>query len=131
MNILMLVLALSGWRTDPKDGRELLRAMHDRYNGKWYKTLTFVQNNTAYLPGHKLPFYGLPERLTGADARPDAEREVSRTRHRLRHACLEVHRNAQDRRDERSRHDRSGIMHVALGRSLHDDGHRVDDDIGD
>ena len=51
MNILMLVLALSGWRTDPKDGRELLRAMHDRYNGKWYKTLTFVQNNTAYLPG--------------------------------------------------------------------------------
>jgi hypothetical protein len=25
--------------------------MHDRYAGKWYRTLTFVQHNTAYLPG--------------------------------------------------------------------------------
>ena len=28
----------------------LVRAMHDRYAGKWYSTLTFVQKNTRYLP---------------------------------------------------------------------------------
>jgi hypothetical protein len=27
-------------------GRELLQKMHDRYAGKWYHTLTFVQQNT-------------------------------------------------------------------------------------
>ena len=27
----------------------LVRAMHDRYAGSWYKTLTFVQRNTRYL----------------------------------------------------------------------------------
>jgi hypothetical protein len=27
----------------PKDGEELIRQMHDRYAGKWYRTLTFVQ----------------------------------------------------------------------------------------
>jgi hypothetical protein len=27
----------------PKNGEELIRAMHDRYAGKWYRTLTFVQ----------------------------------------------------------------------------------------
>lgn len=31
----------------PPDGRKLIRAMHDRYAGKWYRTLTFVQRNTA------------------------------------------------------------------------------------
>src|SRR5687767_7871403 len=29
---------------------ELVTAMHDRYAGKWYQTLTFVQKNTRYLP---------------------------------------------------------------------------------
>jgi hypothetical protein len=28
---------------------DLVRAMHDRYAGKWYSTLTFVQKNTRYL----------------------------------------------------------------------------------
>ena len=31
----------------PPSGREILRAMHDRYTGKWYRTLSFVQQNTA------------------------------------------------------------------------------------
>jgi hypothetical protein len=31
----------------PHTGRELITAMHDRYAGQWYRTLTFVQRNTA------------------------------------------------------------------------------------
>jgi hypothetical protein len=29
---------------------QLVSAMHDRYAGKWYSTLAFVQKNTRYLP---------------------------------------------------------------------------------
>lgn len=28
---------------------ELIRAMHDRYEGRWYRTVTFVQRNTRYV----------------------------------------------------------------------------------
>lgn len=31
---------------DARDGRELLAQMHDAYDGKWYRTLTFVQKTT-------------------------------------------------------------------------------------
>lgn len=31
-------------------GRDVLKAMHDRYAGKWYRTLAFVQYNTATGP---------------------------------------------------------------------------------
>ncbi len=41
------LLFLSTGSKSPKTGRELLQAMHDRYAGKWYRTLTFVQKNTA------------------------------------------------------------------------------------
>ncbi len=34
----------------PPSGREIVRAMHDRYAGKWYRTLSFVQKNTATRP---------------------------------------------------------------------------------
>ncbi|HEU4681488.1 MAG TPA: hypothetical protein VFS51_07075, partial [Gemmatimonadales bacterium] len=30
----------------PKNGEELIALMRDRYAGKWYKTLTFVQKTT-------------------------------------------------------------------------------------
>jgi len=30
--------------------RGVMEAMRSRYDGKWYRTLTFVQNNTAYHP---------------------------------------------------------------------------------
>jgi hypothetical protein len=30
----------------PKNGEELIQQMRDRYNGKWYRTLTFVQKTT-------------------------------------------------------------------------------------
>ena len=39
------VLVMSG--ASPPSGREIIHAMHDRYAGKWYHTLTFVQQNTA------------------------------------------------------------------------------------
>ncbi|HEX6558277.1 MAG TPA: hypothetical protein VF021_02425 [Longimicrobiales bacterium] len=34
-----------------RDGRELLAQMHDAYAGKWYRTLTFVQQTTINRPG--------------------------------------------------------------------------------
>ena len=30
----------------PRNGEELIRQMRDRYDGKWYRTLTFVQKTT-------------------------------------------------------------------------------------
>lgn len=37
-------------RTEPTDGLDVLRAMHDRYASTWYKTLTFSQTTTITLP---------------------------------------------------------------------------------
>src|SRR6476646_1551543 len=37
-------------RTTPATGTELLVRMHDAYDGKWYKTLTFVQKTTITRP---------------------------------------------------------------------------------
>ncbi len=34
----------------PADGRDVLRLMHDRYAGHWFKTLTFVQRTTRTRP---------------------------------------------------------------------------------
>ncbi|REJ75604.1 MAG: hypothetical protein DWQ47_09030 [Acidobacteria bacterium] len=31
-----------------KSGEDVLQAMHDKYKGKWYKTMTFVQKNTQW-----------------------------------------------------------------------------------
>lgn len=47
------LLALAGLLAagTPPTGPEIVRTMHDRYAGAWYHTLTFVQHNTAYLPG--------------------------------------------------------------------------------
>ncbi|HEX2203538.1 MAG TPA: hypothetical protein VHG91_09585 [Longimicrobium sp.] len=33
------------------DGEALIRAMHDRYAGRWYRTLTFTQTTTRTPPG--------------------------------------------------------------------------------
>jgi hypothetical protein len=43
---LLVSLALLGTHGAPKSGAELVRQMHDRYAGKWYQTLTFVQTTT-------------------------------------------------------------------------------------
>jgi hypothetical protein len=37
-------------RGTPATGTELLKRMHDAYDGKWYKTLTFVQKTTITRP---------------------------------------------------------------------------------
>ena len=37
-------------RTTPASGLELLQRMHDAYDGKWFKTLTFVQKTTLTRP---------------------------------------------------------------------------------
>lgn len=44
LSILALLGALSG--PVPQDGEALIREMHARYAGKWYRTLTFVQKTT-------------------------------------------------------------------------------------
>jgi hypothetical protein len=36
--------------TEPRSGTELLARMHDRYDGKWYKSLTFVQRTMQRRP---------------------------------------------------------------------------------
>ena len=50
--LLLILLALPSSRaTDPyPDGQALVRAMHDRYAGRWYRTLTFVQTTTLTRP---------------------------------------------------------------------------------
>jgi hypothetical protein len=45
MHLLMFVLTLQ--QTPIRSGEDVIRAMHDRYAGKWYTTLSFVQHNTA------------------------------------------------------------------------------------
>lgn len=40
-------------KTDITSSTKLVREMHDRYAGKWYKTLTFQQTNTFYTSGGK------------------------------------------------------------------------------
>lgn len=47
---LLLLLAVPALAADIKNGEELIAAMHKRYAGKWYKTLTFVQKTTFYKP---------------------------------------------------------------------------------
>jgi len=36
--------------SEPADGRAVLARMHDRYAGRWFQTLTFVQRTTQYRP---------------------------------------------------------------------------------
>ena len=33
-----------------RNGEDLIRAMHDRYQSSWYKTVTFTQKSTTYNP---------------------------------------------------------------------------------
>jgi hypothetical protein len=64
-HLLLLTMLLA----PPPSGRQIIQAMHDRYAGKWYRTLTFVQRNTATRPdGTKQPsvwreYAALPGRL--------------------------------------------------------------------
>jgi len=48
--VLQQLLLLCALVPSPPSGRDVIKAMHDRYAGKWYRTLTFVQQNTATRP---------------------------------------------------------------------------------
>jgi hypothetical protein len=48
--VLQHILFASAIIAAPPDGRQVIKAMHDRYAGKWYRTVTFVQKNTATRP---------------------------------------------------------------------------------
>jgi hypothetical protein len=47
---LLLAFLSSAFAFDVKTGEEVITKMHDKYDGKWYKTLTFVQKTTNYKP---------------------------------------------------------------------------------
>lgn len=44
--LLAAAVALPLIVAEPKNGEDLVREMHSRYDGKWYQTLTFVQKTT-------------------------------------------------------------------------------------
>ena len=48
--ILILMSVNAVFAVDFKSGDELIAAMHKKYEGKWYKTLTFKQITTTYKP---------------------------------------------------------------------------------
>jgi len=45
---LMIISAAVAFAGDIRSGEELIAAMHKKYDGKWYKTLTFVQKTSHY-----------------------------------------------------------------------------------
>lgn len=48
--VLLLLFAVPSFAVTYKTGEEVLAAMHDKYDGKWYKTLTFEQTTTNFKP---------------------------------------------------------------------------------
>src|SRR4051812_3778814 len=44
----LLSLSISAAAADIKSGDDLVSAMHKKYAGKWYKTLTFEQKTTNF-----------------------------------------------------------------------------------
>ncbi|MEZ5345382.1 MAG: hypothetical protein R2681_07500 [Pyrinomonadaceae bacterium] len=52
-NIVVLTIVLftgSAFAAKINSGEDVIKAMHKKYENKWYKTLTFVQKNTQYRP---------------------------------------------------------------------------------
>ena len=48
--LFILVLSLGCFASDIRSGDELVNAMYKKYEGKWYKTLTFVQKTVTHKP---------------------------------------------------------------------------------
>ncbi|HEX9283808.1 MAG TPA: hypothetical protein VF882_08465 [Gemmatimonadales bacterium] len=48
--VLQHLVFASALVASPPGGRQIIQAMHDRYAGKWYRTLNFIQKNTATRP---------------------------------------------------------------------------------
>lgn len=47
---LVALVAMPAFSIEVRSGQDLLTAMHKKYDGKWYKTLTFEQKTTNYKP---------------------------------------------------------------------------------
>ena len=52
--LLVLLTGASAPQRPITTARDLLEAMHARYDGKWYRTLTFLQHNTQHDPDGKI-----------------------------------------------------------------------------
>jgi len=50
LSLLLIAMALPIMASDITSGQDLISAMRKKYDGKWYKTLTFVQTTTNYKP---------------------------------------------------------------------------------
>lgn len=48
--LMVSALSISAFAGKIESGEDLIKAMHAKYKGKWYKTLTFVQKNTRHMP---------------------------------------------------------------------------------
>ena len=47
---LIFLIAAPAFSADIRSGEDLIAAMHKKYSGKWYKTLTFVQKTITHKP---------------------------------------------------------------------------------
>ncbi len=47
---LLVLFAIPSFANDIKTGEDVITAMHKKYDGKWYKTLTFVQKTITHKP---------------------------------------------------------------------------------
>ena len=50
LSLTLFLIAMPVLAGDPKSGDDLVAAMHKKYDGKWYKTLTFKQVTTNFDP---------------------------------------------------------------------------------
>lgn len=50
LTLLLFVMTTSIFAADIRSGQDLIAAMRQKYEGRWYKTLTFVQTTTNYKP---------------------------------------------------------------------------------
>jgi outer membrane lipoprotein-sorting protein len=48
--LLLILMALPSFAKEYKSGEEVIAAMKKKYDGRWYKTLTFQQTTTNYKP---------------------------------------------------------------------------------
>ncbi len=48
--LLSALIAIAAASAEAKTGEDIIAAMHKKYDGKWYKTLTFAQTVTTYKP---------------------------------------------------------------------------------
>jgi len=57
LSLMTTAPALAPAPVAPADGEALIRAMYDKYKGKWYKTLTFVQTTSDMRKNTKETWY--------------------------------------------------------------------------